>query len=514
MDKVKIYAILAILLVSFLLLGTYGQAATYYIAGNGSDSNSGTSKNKPWLHAPGMTGCSGNCANNTPSPGDNFIFKGGDTWYVAGGTPVSLPWFWQWNGTSGSRIYVGVDATWYTGGSWTRPKMSGGNPINASKTLSSCPHNFGGGYGFLRLSSGSTYTTFDNFEFLGMCWSGSDKPGYIDNIGSYNTVQNMYVHGWSHVGAGGGGGAGYVGNSNATLGAGNQWVSNTCDGSDSDYNSFSCQLWDCHDVHNGVYRYASQGFVCNNMHRFYNNLIEYIYNSDVPGVHSNGFEFNSEWDTPGWGANLVYNNVVRHITSSVTAWVNPGNNLPSYYFNNLIYDTIAEDMSVDTSAGSNMRGYWINNTFVGGSAINECIGMTGDRTNRAFLYNNHCITKTGQCTSATFTGSTNLIQTPTQATAQGYTSSNQYAPTVGGSTINAGSDRSSYCTTAPALCYDTTLANTRTALSRPQGSGWDIGVYEYAASGPTTYNDSLGLSIKGYFIQPHLRGAGIGVSVQ
>src|SRR6266496_904435 len=68
---------------------TYSQSAytssctsnCYYIAANGSDANSGTSKTSPWLHAPGMTGCSGNCASHTPVGGETFILRGGDAWH-------------------------------------------------------------------------------------------------------------------------------------------------------------------------------------------------------------------------------------------------------------------------------------------------------------------------------------------------------------------------------------------------------------------------------------------------
>src|SRR4029077_14620960 len=59
---------------------------TYYIAANGSDSNNGTSKTTPWLHAPGMANCTGTCASTTPQPGDSFIFRGGDIWHMQNST--------------------------------------------------------------------------------------------------------------------------------------------------------------------------------------------------------------------------------------------------------------------------------------------------------------------------------------------------------------------------------------------------------------------------------------------
>jgi hypothetical protein len=75
--------IVTALTVGLLYCGVSGVAwvATFYIAASGSDSNNGTSKSTPWLHAPGMPTCSNNCNSHSPSPGDQIIFRGGDTWH-------------------------------------------------------------------------------------------------------------------------------------------------------------------------------------------------------------------------------------------------------------------------------------------------------------------------------------------------------------------------------------------------------------------------------------------------
>ena len=63
-------------------LSTLGITSCYFIAANGSDSNSGTSEASPWLHAPGMGNCSNTCAGVSPNTaGIGFIFRGGDTWH-------------------------------------------------------------------------------------------------------------------------------------------------------------------------------------------------------------------------------------------------------------------------------------------------------------------------------------------------------------------------------------------------------------------------------------------------
>ena len=60
------------------LLPKISSAATYYIDHDaGSDSNGGTSTSAPWQHCPGMYGWTGFYTHAT---GDTFVFKGGVTW--------------------------------------------------------------------------------------------------------------------------------------------------------------------------------------------------------------------------------------------------------------------------------------------------------------------------------------------------------------------------------------------------------------------------------------------------
>src|ERR1017187_5202747 len=123
-------------------------ATTYYIAANGSDSNNGTAKTTPWLHAPGMGGCAGNCSSITPAAGDSFIFRGGDTWhfgnsalspYVSGSSGTW--WKWTWSGTTGSPIYIGTDHTWYSGASYARPIINGDDTITTS-AVTTCTYDY------------------------------------------------------------------------------------------------------------------------------------------------------------------------------------------------------------------------------------------------------------------------------------------------------------------------------------------------------------------------------------
>ena len=101
---------------------------------SGSDSNDGLSEaaGHPWKHLPGMTGCTGNCASNTPTAGYGYILKGGSVW-----TNASLPWFFNGTGTSSNPIYLGYDPAWNSGTVLSiRPTTSGYNCTAVSVGLS------------------------------------------------------------------------------------------------------------------------------------------------------------------------------------------------------------------------------------------------------------------------------------------------------------------------------------------------------------------------------------------
>jgi hypothetical protein len=66
----------AIILMVLCTVAAFG--ATYYVDyQDGSDENSGTSKNNPWKHAPGDTKARGKAKSVSPSPGDTVCLKGG-----------------------------------------------------------------------------------------------------------------------------------------------------------------------------------------------------------------------------------------------------------------------------------------------------------------------------------------------------------------------------------------------------------------------------------------------------
>jgi hypothetical protein len=374
--------------------------------------------------------------------------------------------------------------------------LSGDNPLTTSP-VSSCRYDQST-VSFVNLNGPNV--TFDNFEILGGCWHSTQNGNglcclsYIGKGAPANPVniiiQNAYLHGWSHVafscGSGGNSGncdgaQGITGDSHSNGGQGNQVVGVVIDGSDSDHTSFSANLWDCYDMHNNVIRYASQGTVCNNMHTFHDNLIEYISESSDGQTHSNGFEFNSEWP----GTNTIYNNLIRHITAAVGGWVNPSQ--VDYHYNNVVYDTVGQGWDVDPTGGGTAM-YFYNNTIEGGG-----VGSSGAWEG---VLNNNVFINGG--VTGTPTSNQNAINwTTAQATSAGFTSGNNYAPTsancngVTPCPIGSGANLTSSCSSQPSLCHDTTNACTysvathsvscpsRTTNTRPTTGAWDSDAYLY-----------------------------------
>jgi hypothetical protein len=466
-----------------------------------------------------------------------FVFRGGDTWhfgnsgaspYVGAGSPglhiVT-------SGSSGSPIYWGVDKTWFSGNSWTRPIFSGDNPFS-SVGVSSCAHDESQYTALSYLGENNQY--IDSIEFSGFCWHGNQSNSneniccltHIEGAQGASTPSNdiisdVYIHGWSHVNfscsSSGGeptgncdGAYGIALGSNSTYEKGDTIVGTVIDGEDTDRQSLCAICFAGYDIHNSVLRYLANGVVTNNTHVFHDNLLEYLLQSADGDTHTNGFEFNVEWA----GTNAVYNNVIRNLWLSgaceVSQWESP--NTVDYYFNNVVYGLGCSGNYYDIvgapSGGSNgWTSYLFNNTWVvpAAGAINANPAST-----TANWYNNHCIIPGGGTASSCYSGSgtmnylADLIQTPTVASGQGYSSTETfaYSPSAGGSTVGAGTNEQSYCSnllgssdlllqaagkacqqdTTYACSYSTSTHSVtcpaRTPSPRPSSGNWDIGAYQ------------------------------------
>jgi len=422
--------------------------------------------------------------------------------------------------------------------------MNGDNPPSTTG-VSSCTYDQSTTYLFAMhgLSGEVEYNVIDNFEFTGLCWSGTQQvpPGnagyittgeYSSKTGSFNTVENVYIHGWTHKafdcspGPSGDcdGAFGIAGPSDKTLGHGNLYSHNVIDGSDTDTVSLIATGWACFDIEYSVYRYVANAVVCNNNHVFHDNLIEYLTHSGDGQSHANGTEFNTE--SPGV-TNVFYNNVYRHFQAggvgcgNVIVWRTP--QVMDYAFNNVIYDQ---------NASCNNSNYWdlvtsnqggadgwtdneFNNTWVlsANGPVNN-VTMNGSAT--VNMSNTLCIAPNGASLSSCMkiNGSanyvTNVNQSPAAASGQGSTAQElfAYSSTTGATALGNGTNQQSYCAallgssdpllqaagtacqsdTGYACTYNasnnTANCPSRTVIARPPSSAWTVGAYELPTSGP------------------------------
>ncbi|HEY3838135.1 MAG TPA: hypothetical protein VGL72_16260, partial [Bryobacteraceae bacterium] len=191
-DTMTMRKLIAILV---LLLGcaAAAHATTYYIDyASGSNSNSGTSKGSPWKSHPYMqnaAGCAGAPPSYTHVAGDQFIFKGGVTWPAAC-FPINI----TNGGTSGVQDYYGVDLTWFSGGSFTRPLFD----LNYTPTNNVISASSGMGT--------SGYITFDNLEIahqgITINTGAGTYTAYEFTFGWQGTIiTNGYIHDWATSGS-------------------------------------------------------------------------------------------------------------------------------------------------------------------------------------------------------------------------------------------------------------------------------------------------------------------------
>ena len=538
-----------------LLVAGSASATTHYIAANGSDANNGTSETAPWLHAPGMPNCAANCAAYTPAAGDSIIFRGGDTWHF-GNSSLSPYTGGTWStptsgsssncdtthiGSQTSCIYYGVNQSWYSGNSWTRPILNGDNPTSTSY-VSSCSFQTGGHNILVTLNS---YNILDNFEITGMCQSSYHSccgDIMVNDGGGPAEYENLYIHGWTSMGTNIGGGAWFdmtafsgSGSSRSTIGP-----NNICDGWDSNPRAAGClEGGPGYYVYDNVFTNQSQ-IEMGGCHSWHDNI---WINLSLPGdgfAHGNLMECNTDYSSSA--GNVFYNNVIEHVAQiEVSIWFTP-NGSNEYWFNNVYYDVNASGNWWDVAAPGSGTGncspgtcYMFNNTLDAPSAgAANCVpNMT--------VFNNHEICGSSSSCSAFASGSCS-ISNETQmshntAVTQGYmatagtsgsndgiTCANDTtpcaptAPTNSTVTASGTNEYSGLCATmagtsdeiiqlAGAACENATndacsynsathalTCPGQTANARPSTGAWDAGAYQYSSTDPSTPAPPTGLS--------------------
>jgi hypothetical protein len=493
---------------TLVTLSSLGITNCYYVAANGNDSNTGTDESHPWVDAPMMPNCSSSCAtvqnqNNGIPPGTGLILRGGDTWHF--GNSSASPYTggtWDFNvspypmGNSTNPIYVGVDQTWYSGGSWARPVLTADNPLCNGNTLGSncfsgtdsygqtyyyvntCAYQTGSTNNMIDVS-GLSYYVIDNLEMTGLCLSAPGQTqgystyiryGCVCNSGCSGGIPliltNNYIHGASHLKY-----AAPNGSTGCTAGTVcfNLWAfqgsvinssvgetiqKNVVDFADSDPVGEGLCFGGFYNAAYNVFRYTTQ-CLPNPLHLFHDNLYEYFFENG----HSNLLEDIGE----STGVNAVYNNVFRHVEAQITSgggaflWLAPpASTTTDYIFNNLAYDVgNLEYLNIGGTAGNNAQGSYtfFNDTWQSNNAqpILRCDtyknGAVTDTNNHYIDDQNYIL---GPC--STLTSTTDLLMSNSTATNDGYTSSQTYAysptssgsPTVGTGT-NENASNGAYC---------------------------------------------------------------------
>ncbi len=496
---------LALLLLILLVAGTARAQSgrTFYIDyASGSNSNNGTSKSTPWKTHPYMQH-GGSCDSGAPSypthaVGDHFIYKGGVTWPAACFELSVVA-----GGTASSQDYYGVDLTWFTGSSFTRPIF------DAAQTVLAGDHFFYlGSFG---------YITIDNIEMKNQS-IGSLSYGAAEAINANGgqlgvIVENVYIHdfmttlemsdslGSTDYAAGGilgyvtllnsiiddTGGFGY--NSSGTKITGGN-IGGACEDCREVSNSkFVADVAACFDVrlcHDSEFTGINQSIQDNpdpNGYGLHDSPPKYARK------HSQAIEDENEL-----GGFTVYNNWVHDNA--------PGLSISVGYKGSQVYNNVLTNNSTgpwpiefattggDTSA---TRGYAYNNTVdCNGSGLpptgllvyNGITGIAG----QLILENNVAVNCPGgffqTSATGTVTQSNNYLMGASEATTYGFITTDKYSPAssdpnVSGQALNL----SSSCSGAfIALCQDTKGAIWfgSAYVPRPAGSTpWDRGAYEF-----------------------------------
>jgi hypothetical protein len=434
-----------------------------------------------------MIGFSGNYSHQA---GDRFIFKGGVSWSNA-----CFPLVVNGSGASNNPDYYGPDTSWFSGGSWTRPKFdAGGTAI--SGTVDDFIH--------FSASNPQSYVTFDNLDLTGLYWTGSsytyDQVSFIHvSSSTYITIQNCYFHNWTH-----GTDPGTTDQMTCVFGTSNPPYNLGCvikncvfDGENAanQTNFQSCGgatfTWGGSTL-NCVVRNMMTGFLLGTGNTD-NTPVEVgfcnvgpLYRSFDQAAHPDGLQANL-------GGALIYiHDNLFHDSATVLMFIGGNNGERDYVWNNVFYNfTDNNPLLIDTAHNGTEEYIW-NNTFVSPNyyAIRVDYRSSGGTLGVLSMINNLFIGSVSGLYSVDapasitlVTNQNNVITSAVAASSQGYTLANLYQPTsLSGSSIGAGRDLSAVLNGA--------LTKDILSVARPQAGRWDAGAYEYlggsSSSQPTS----------------------------
>ena len=500
---------LALLLLLLLTLTGTARAQsgrTFYIDyASGSNSNAGT-KASPWKSHPFMqtaAGCTGGVTGwggYSHQAGDHFIFKGGVTWpatclalvITQGGSSASSVSGAGQAPTINGADYYGVDVTWYTGASFTRPLFDSAGTQPA-----------GPDFGAIIVDNGSNYVTFDDIETARNKLTGGTPTGCsMDLTGPTGiTVDRMYIHDWTMVSPelNADHGSGSICNANGKLV--NIYNTEISDAATTAPHPFGSCFYlsnevaynNCHDTAEGGL-FTHGAFHDNEITNLDGN-VAYSGACGSSCVHSNAYE-SDDGPAPALYNNYFYNDDVGfNVICPGTAFYN---NVLSKVYNSGAGS--GSEINIDDNCAfstATTQTYVYNNTIdttqAGGSygCINIVLRSSGvTSTGVVTLKNNFCIGNGINTSGATQPPvlSNNPNISSSTATTQGYTPGNKYAPISGtGATVNAGLNFTPSCSGVLArFAKDATGTPWfgGSSKTRPTGSAaWDAGAYQFQGSG-------------------------------
>ena len=420
---------------------------TYYIDfANGSDSNNGTCTNSAWQHAPGDPNATGNPNSTSLSPGDTVKFKGGVVYYGV----IHV----YWSGTSGNPIT-------YTNYSDSAAIIDGtGTDLNDTHGLFDWPSSY-------------NWITLENMEIRNY----SDYGVWVN--GNYNTIQNCNIH------------TGNSGSEALLLRLGNysKLINNTIH--DAGWNCLDVynaehteiaynDIYDC-PLHGGINVMSDTGTYYGIMPG--NNIHHNYIHGDVHGAIYTRYQQN----------NTIYDNIIDlpNATNPNIYISKGGTGGPSSYtanteiYNNLL---IGGSWSFFDDAADNVT---LKNNIMMNPASNVFISFYSWITNHTIDYNLYNGTGVWRLDGNEYS---TLSSLPSPYEDNGLMGNPGF--------VNESGNDFRYMNNSDAIDRGTDLSSIFTidyaGTHRPQGSGWDIGAYEYVSNSSSNVTTTSNSPANGY----------------